>query len=225
MSLKRGIVYTFLTQAPTLLLYFVASTLMTRVLGDEGRGAYALLQNQTALFSMLLGFNLGFGITYFTSKHQGNPAQMVRIAASALSLNLIATPILLALIYWNTGLRQIFLPKEATHWAFLVYVLLTVLLSQLTSFIGSIMLGMKKFRTLNRMSILNAALSAIGFTTLYLLRDRVEPDHVLPLVLVVALSSVLLQTIIWCGGQLCRYGTVGTLRCGSGFGSAFLLHS
>lgn len=198
MSLKRGIVYTFLTQAPTLLLYFVASTLMTRVLGDQGRGAYALLQNQTALFSMLLGFNLGFGITYFTSNDQGNPARMVRIAASAISLNLIVTPILLALIYWNSGLRQIFLPKEATHWAFLVYVLLTVLLGQLTSFIGSIMLGMKKFRTLNRMSIFSGAISATGFTTLYLLRHQVGAENVLPLVLAVALGTVLVQTIIWC---------------------------
>ncbi|MBK8580924.1 MAG: oligosaccharide flippase family protein [Flavobacteriales bacterium] len=73
MSLNRGIFYTFLTQAPNLLLFFVASTLMTRVLGDEGRGAYALLQNQTVLFSMLLGFNLGFGITYFTSRTKAIP--------------------------------------------------------------------------------------------------------------------------------------------------------
>jgi O-antigen/teichoic acid export membrane protein len=197
-SLNRGIFYTFLTQAPNLLLFFVASTLMTRVLGDEGRGAYALLQNQTVLFSMLLGFNLGFGITYFTSKDQGDPARMVRITASAISLNLIVTPVLLAVIYWNPGLRQIFLPKEATHWAFLVYVLFTVLLSQLTSFIGSIMLGMKKFRLLNRMSVFNAALSATGFTILYLFRNRVDTEHVLPLVLVVALSCIMVQSMIWC---------------------------
>ncbi|MCB0758187.1 MAG: polysaccharide biosynthesis C-terminal domain-containing protein [Flavobacteriales bacterium] len=198
MSLKRSIFYTFLTQAPNLFLFFIASTLMTRVLGDEGRGAYALLQNQTALLSMLLGFNLGFGITYFTSKDHGDPRRMVRIAASAICLNLVVVPILLAMIYWNTGLRQLFLPKEAAHWAFLLYVLFTVILGQITSFIGNIMLGMKKFRMLNRMSIFNAALSATGFTILYLLRNRIEPTHVLPLVLAVALSCVLLQSILWC---------------------------
>ena len=54
MSLKRGILYTFLAQAPALLLYFVSSTLITRMLGDAGRGEYAVIQNHAALLTMLL---------------------------------------------------------------------------------------------------------------------------------------------------------------------------
>ncbi|MBK9421153.1 MAG: oligosaccharide flippase family protein [Flavobacteriales bacterium] len=162
-SLKRGIFYTFLTQAPTLLLYFVASTLMTRVLGDVGRGAYALLQNQTVLLAMLLGLNVSFGITYYTAKEQGDPRIMVRIAASAFLLSILATPVFLALIYWNGSLRDIFLPKQAMHWAYLAYILLTVVLSQTCGLVSSILLGRKQFKTLNRMSIINAVLSAVGF--------------------------------------------------------------
>ncbi len=198
MSLKRGIFYTFLTQAPTLLLYFVASTLMTRILGDQGRGAYALLQNQVALVALLLWFNTGFGITYFTSKAGADPSKVVRIATGVLTVNLLATPLLLALIFWNNGLRKIFLPEEAYHWGYMLYVTFSVLLGQLTSAIAAIMLGMKKFRTLNRMSILNALLSAVGFSLLYLLQDRMHHVHVLPMVLGVTFACILVQTVLWC---------------------------
>lgn len=197
-SLKRGIFYTFLTQAPTLLLYFLASTLMTRILGDQGRGAYALLQNQVVLMAMLLWFNTGFGITYFTSKAGADPSKVVRIAAGVLIVNMIATPFLLAVIFWNNGLRKIFLPEEAFHWGYMLYVGLSVLLGQLAAAVGAVMLGMKKFRTLNRMSILNALLSAVGFSLLYLLRDRIHQEHVLSLVLGVTLACIIIQTMLWC---------------------------
>jgi O-antigen/teichoic acid export membrane protein len=196
-SLKRGIFYTFLSQAPTLLLYFVASTLMTRALGDEGRGAYALLQNQTVLLAMLLGLNVGFGLTYYTAKEQGDPRLMVRIAASAFLLSVLATPALLVLIYWNEGLREVFLPKQAMHWAYLAYILLAVVLSQSSALVSSILLGRKQFKTLNRMSIINAALSAVGFSTLYLLRDHVAPDRILIMVLAVSLGCMMVQTGLW----------------------------
>ncbi|HRD53232.1 MAG TPA: efflux RND transporter permease subunit, partial [Flavobacteriales bacterium] len=68
MSLKRGLIYTFLAQAPTLLLFFVTSTLMTRMLGDEGRGEYALITNQVALLTLLLSLNINYGISYFGSR-------------------------------------------------------------------------------------------------------------------------------------------------------------
>ncbi len=198
MSLKRGIFYTFLTQAPTLLLYFVSSTLMTRTLGEEGRGAYALLQNQVALVAMLLWLNTNFGIIYYTAKAGTDPSQMVRVASTVLLLNLLATPLLLLLIFWNQDLRQIFLPTEASHWGYMIFVLLAVLTAQLNSAIGSIMLGMKKFRIVNGLGIFNASLSAVGYTILYLLRDRVAPDHVLAMVLGVSLVSILIYTTTSC---------------------------
>lgn len=198
MSLKRGIFYTFLTQAPTLLLYFVASTLMTRILGDQGRGAYALLQNQVALLAMLLGFNTGFGITYFTSKAGADPSKVVGIAASMLIVNIIGAPLLLALIFWNNDLRGIFMPEEAFHWGYVTYVGVSVLLSQLITAIGAIMLGMKKFRILNRMTILSALLSAVGFGLLYLFRERMQEVHVLPAVIGITFTCALALTVSWC---------------------------
>ena len=90
MSLKRSIFFTSLTQVPTLLLYFAASMLMTRLLGDQGRGEYALVTNQAALFALLLSLNIGYGISYFAAK-SGNARDVVG-TAMALSLIHISEP-------------------------------------------------------------------------------------------------------------------------------------
>ncbi|HRQ83860.1 MAG TPA: oligosaccharide flippase family protein [Flavobacteriales bacterium] len=197
MSLKRGIFYTFLTQVPTLLLFFVANTLMTRTLGDEGRGGFALFQNLVALITMMLGFSLNFGITYFTSKDQGDPTRMVRVCTSLLLVNLISVPLLFLFIFSHPGLHSILLPASSTHWGYLVYLTVLVLLCQINNFINSIMLGLKRFKVINKMSIFTAALSATGYTLLYLLQDRLEPHTVLPVVLGLHLSYILANTLVW----------------------------
>lgn len=197
MSLKRGIFYTLLTQVPTLVLYFVASTLMTRILGDEGRGAFALLQNQVTLVAMVLGFGLPMGTTYFTAKDQGDPTRMVRVCTSLLLVNMLVVPLFFLLVFTLPGLRKVFLPEQAVHWGYWLYLLLNVLLSQASSFIGSVMLGLKKFKIINRMSIFTAAGGAVGFTSLYLFRDALSPQAVLPAVLSVTLGYVVLTAAAW----------------------------
>lgn len=197
MSLKRGIFYTFLTQVPTLLLFFVASTLMTRSLGDEGRGAFALFQNLVALVTMVLGFSLNFGTTYFTAKDHGDPTRMVRVCTSLLMVNLIAVPLLFLVIFSSSGLQRVFLPASTTHWAYLLYLVVLVLLTQVNNFINSILLGLKKFQIINRMSIFTAAISATGYTSLYFLRDRLDQAWLLPVVLALHLSYILVNTIFW----------------------------
>ncbi|MCO5274550.1 MAG: oligosaccharide flippase family protein [Flavobacteriales bacterium] len=197
MSLKRGIFYTFLTQVPTLLLFFVASTLMTRSLGDEGRGEFALFQNLVALVTMVLGFSLNFGTTYFTAKDQGDPTRMVRVCTSLLMVNLIAVPLLFLVVFSNSRLQRVFLPANTMHWAYLLYLVVLVLLTQVNNFINSILLGLKKFQIINRMSIFTAAISAIGYTSLYFLQDRLDQTWLLPVVLSLHLSYILINTIFW----------------------------
>jgi O-antigen/teichoic acid export membrane protein len=197
LSLNRGIFYTFLTQVPTLLLYFISSTLITRLLGEDGRGAYALLQNQTVLVAMLLSFNLGLGITWFTAKDNGDPARMVRVCASLFVLNLLAVPILFLLLFRTEGLRALFMPQQANHWGYWLWLVLTVLLSQFNSFIGSLLLALKRFRALNRMALLHAGLSALGFSLLYWFRDRLVDGDALPAVLAVSLVFLVLLSCTW----------------------------
>lgn len=197
MSFKRSIFYTFLTQAPTLLLYFVSSTLITRLLGDVGRGEYALLTNQVALLAMLVSFNVGFGITFFTSKAGGPTKSIVGTATTMLLLDIVIVPVMLLAISGSDRLTELLMPRERTHWLFWGYVYLSIILSLVNSAVSAFLLGLKRFKILNWMGILNAGLSAAAFLILYIVRDGMEASSVLPIVLAVSAAAMSLQTVIW----------------------------
>lgn len=198
MSLKRGIISTFFVQAPTLMMYFVSSMCMTRILGNEGRGAYALLQNQVSLLAMLFGLSLSLGITYFTTRNNGDPSQVVRVAATGFIFNLVGVGAALLFIFHSSGASAVFLPAEGRHWGYLLYLLLCILAGQVNGWISAILLSLKKFRTLNQLGFLASALNAVGFSILYFARAHIGPGHGLPMVLAISLGAILLMTTVWC---------------------------
>ena len=197
--MRRSILQTFITQAPTLLLYFLASTVMTRMLGDTGRGEYALLTNQAALLSTLLSLNIGIGITYFTAKTTGDARTSIGAAASMLLLDIVLVPFLLWGISRSSVITGLVMPPDRLHWAYWGFVYLLIILSLLNGSVAAIILGLKRFKILNAMALLNAVLSAVGFLALYLVRERIAPEHIFPAVLVIAIATIVLLSLTWCG--------------------------
>lgn len=197
LSFKRSILFTFITQAPTLLLYFVSSTLLTRLLGDVGRGEYALLTNQVALLAMLASFNIGFGVTYFTSKAGHAAKDIIGTASTLLCISLATVPLILWAFSTTPRLTELFMPTGRTQFMYWAYVYVSIVLSLLNTTIAAILLGLKRFKVLNWMGILNAALSAGGFLVLFLWRDRLDQTDVLPTVLIVTAIAMGLHTLTW----------------------------
>ncbi len=171
---------------------------MTRMLGDVGRGEYALLTNDSALLAMLLSLNLAFGVGYFTAKNPGDIRSLVGVAASLVLLNGILVPFLLFCASGIGTLSELFMPNGRTHWAYYGFLYLTVISSLVNGAMAAVLLGLKKFKVLNGMSILNASSNMIGFSALYLFREHLEPEDVLPMVLMVAAATMALQSIVWC---------------------------
>ncbi|MBK9149127.1 MAG: polysaccharide biosynthesis C-terminal domain-containing protein [Flavobacteriales bacterium] len=188
MSLKKSIFYTTLTQVPTLLLYFAASMLMTRLLGDEGRGEYALITNQSALFSMLLSLNIGYGISYFAAK-EGQSRNVVGTAATLLLINLLLAPLLLAGVRAVPAANELLMPQRAGHWLYWAFIYASIMLSLINTACLSMLLSRKRFRELNLASIAGAGVSAAGFAVLFILRDRIDPERMLAAVLIVTIAS------------------------------------
>lgn len=194
--MRRGLFYTLLTQAPTLLLYFVASTLMTRILGDVGRGEYALITNFGALLAMLMGMNIVGGVTYFVARTGEGMADTIGVAATLLLLNIVVSPAILGLVFLSSPLTSLFMPDERLHWTYWAFVYLSVVQSLVNNSVSGVLLGMKRFAALNTMSILNAALSAVGMLAIFLLPR--DPHEALPLVLGVTVTTGTLVTLTWC---------------------------
>ncbi len=194
--MRRGLFYTLLTQAPTLLLYFVASTLMTRMLGEVGRGEYALITNFSALLAMMMGLNIGGGIIYFVAKAGKDLTNEIGAATTLLLLNIVLTPALLTLVFLSGPLTALFMPDERLHWAYWGFVYLSVILSLVNNSIAGVLLGTKRFAALNTMSVLNAGLSAVGMLIIFLLPH--DTQEALPRVLAVTAGTSTLVTLMWC---------------------------
>ena len=182
---------------PTLLLYFAASMLMTRLLGDQGRGEYALVTNQAALFALLLSLNIGYGISYFAAK-SGNARDVVGTAMALLLANLVLAPVLLAVVRAVPAASDVLMPMRADHWLYWGFVYLSIMLSLLNTACLSMLLSQKRFRELNISSIIGATASALGFAVLFIVRDRIHPDHMLAAVLIVTIVGQAVITGLSC---------------------------
>jgi O-antigen/teichoic acid export membrane protein len=197
LSIQRSIVFTVLAQVPTLLLYFLSSVLMTNVLGDEGRGYFALLQNITVFITLIFAFNLNLGLMYRVARSGGDQRVPVGMAVSVFAVNVLAVPMVLGVLAWDPRLRDIFFPGPLASPWFVGYVLVSVLLNQTITFVAAMVQGLKLFVILNRMSILAAAISCTGFGVVWLFRERIAPEHLLPCALAITLVGVAVQALCW----------------------------
>lgn len=198
MSIQRSILTTFMAQAPTLVLYFMSSMFMTNVLGDDGRGAFALLQNIVVFTTLGLGFNFTLGLMYHTARSGGDNRVPVGMAASVFILNALVVPALLIAIASVDGLRDVFFPGDMAHPAYYGYVLVAVLLNQLVTFIGAIAQGLKLFAVLNRMSILLAALTCAGSGSVWAFRHQLPEGSALPWIVGITLAGMSVHAALWC---------------------------
>jgi len=197
MSLRRGIYHTFLVQAPNLLLFFAASTLMTRMLGDTGRGEYTLFISQVALLAMLFGLNIGAGLTFYTARTGPEAETAAGTATTLFALNTVLIPLVLLFASLSPGLTGLIMPPHRTHWLYWGFIYFNVMMGLVNAYASALLLGMKKFGVLNGMGLFNAALSATGFLALFLFHDRIRPERVLPAVLLIVSGIALTQSILW----------------------------
>jgi O-antigen/teichoic acid export membrane protein len=194
---KRGILYTFLAQAPTLLLYFISSTLITRLLSDTGRGEYALLTSQVALLAMLTGLGLGHGITFYSAKGKQEMQRTIGGACTMFLITCTLLPVVLWLLAGSRTASDLLMPSGRESFFFWFFVYGSVVFALFDSSVSAVLLGLKKFKVLNGMGILNAALSALAFSLFYAFHDPTSQADTLVPVLVVMLSLRVIPSTCW----------------------------
>ena len=197
MSLKRGLFYTLLAQLPMLVLFFAGSTFMTRLLAEEGRGIYALFQNQIVLFSLLLGLNLNLGITFFIPRTDFPRKDVLGVALSLV----VACGVVFPFLIWGAVTLDrdhgLVFPEGYTGLMYCGYLYLSVMLGLLGTVLTSVFLGLKRFKALNQVNILTSALSAGFFGAIYWYTDALGAMNI-PLVFISTLAMQLITVLIWC---------------------------
>src|SRR4051794_10157939 len=99
----RTYVYTsYLVQAINVLVNFVYSIVIVRLLGAAGFGEYSIFNNSLAFSILLLGFNLPSVLVFFITNQRVNPGKLL---FSSLLFNCVTSLLLIPFLYNADNLR------------------------------------------------------------------------------------------------------------------------
>jgi O-antigen/teichoic acid export membrane protein len=168
MNFRKELLKNVLFKGINVLLSFVITVLMVRLLGAEGNGFYSLFIANTAIIALVISFSLNSGITYYTAKKEFPVVTLlntlVLILFAQLILILVAEKIFFSIfgfsIFADTNLSGL------TFWG-CIYLEAIFLSGYLTA----IFTGNKWFDTLNILTTITNIIFIIVFSYL-LLKNR-----------------------------------------------------
>ncbi len=89
MNFKKELIKNVLFKAVNVLLSFVVTVLIVRLLGVEGNGIYSLFTANAAIIVLIASFSFNSGITYFSAKNEFSPAAILNSAFIILLLQVV----------------------------------------------------------------------------------------------------------------------------------------
>ncbi len=162
MSLNKSIFYTFLTQIPTQALGIVSGIFITRLLGPEGKGIYALFLADVNLFVLFFGLSINSAIVYFVNSEKINTHKVSGISFIIFLLGTIGS--ILAIIFMQKfGLSQSLLGIDESYKPLFVLVIVNIAVTLLNSIFGGFLQAFKAFRPINQLAFFNSGLNILFF--------------------------------------------------------------
>ena len=162
-SITKNSTITFLSQILIFALGFVASIILARVLGPDGKGIYALIVLIPALMLKLGSLGIEAANVYFTGSKQ---YEIKDIVSNSLSSSILLSSILILLFFgvFHFDILQNYLASNQINPFYLLLVVLTVPFSLLSGFLISIFLGAEKITIYNRVNIFKSTFQLILIT-------------------------------------------------------------
>lgn len=198
MSVNKNIFYSFLTQIPALILGIVSGVFITRILGAEGKGVYAVFQSDCELFTLVFSFSITGGMVYFISLNKIAINKLLGLGIFILLAGalLSAAILIISKLYFNT---PIIFPRSYNSWFYVVYVFAAFCFTIFNSFLSAIFQGKSLFKFVNRITLINSILNLTLFALAFLYHYYVTPvgfKSVLGLTLLVfAINALLWLTL------------------------------
>lgn len=195
-NLTRSSIFTFLTQIPTQLFGIIAGIFITRILGPEGRGIYALFYADAALFSTLLGFSISTAIIQFKASERLNEGKLIGISIF-FSLITICLSLVLLVIWIYSPLSHLFLPQEYITLPYLLLFFVFLTLTQVNTVYSSYFQGARRFDIVNRVLLINSILNVSACGALFFFKELYGSSITLQHILLTAVIVLLLNTLQW----------------------------
>jgi O-antigen/teichoic acid export membrane protein len=190
-SLENNGFYTVLVQIPTQILGVTAGIFITRMLGPEGRGEYALFMANVGLIYTILGFSISNPIIHFKASGRLSDSRLVSVTIVYTILTLILS-LLIVYVLMERG----YLPKASDKYfyGYYMYFMIFVCLQHFNNILSSMFRGAKSFALVNRVLLLNGLIQAAAFAFVFFIqnfRDNVEIQSILKIIAVVSTINVI----------------------------------
>lgn len=208
MSIKKGVFYSFLTQFPTAILGVISGILITRILGPEGKGVLTIFQSDVILLSLLLSFNINLGLVYFISTKKVSISEMLGIAICLGGISFVIGALFLSGSQLSEQLTKIIYPKGFSSFWYIAFILLSIIFSLMNGIFSSIFQGIKNFRVINQVTLINAGLNVLCFGMYYLVAERsLHTTENVNAILVLTFTLAFVNGMVWLGYYLKLVGT------------------
>lgn len=195
-NITKTTLLTILAQLPAHVFGIVAGIFITRILGPEDKGLFTIFNTNINLFITLFGFTVSNSIIYFVSSKKIAEESIKSIAMFIITLTLLFTLITLA-VWLNTKFSYLFMPDYSINIILILLFLSTILITQINLIFTAYFQGIKHFKIVNQILMLNGFYSLIVFAIAYLL-NRFEVYSVdLIDVILLSILVLLMNTAHW----------------------------
>lgn len=195
-SVSKSAIYTLLTQIPSQIFGVIAGVFITRMLGPEGRGIYALFFADITLLSVVFGFSLGTSITFYVSNQRISKEKIMGLTILFSIITILLSLLVLA-VWLNLPYSDLLLPNENLTVPFIAIFCLFVIINQVDLVYASFFQGEQKFGIVNRVLLVNSGLSLTFYGVLFWLYSLELIDVDIHTVLYVALAIISLNVLHW----------------------------
>ncbi len=177
--IAKRILQTGTVQVLSLFLGVVAGIFITRLLGPEGRGVYAIFKANVDFLLLFVGFGMGSVITYYVSNRKIPVSKILGLSVLGAITGTIIVGLILILLP-ATGLQEIALPKNFDSVWFKAYLVLSFAVGIGGVIFTGFLNGRNHFNQTNLVALVNALvlLIAVVFVFTYASGGRVFDDTV-----------------------------------------------
>ena len=195
-SISKSALLTILTQIPSQLFGIIAGIFITRILGPEGKGAYALFFADVNLFIAVLGFSITTAIIQFTASKRVQQDKLLAISI-LFSLTTIFMSIGILLVLLSLPIAEHFFPSGGISWEFITWFILFLTATQINTVYSAFFQGARRFDIVNRVLLINSVMNITIFGVAFALYQAEIVSINLLHILLISLVVITLNTLQW----------------------------
>ena len=191
-GLTGNILRTFSIQVPSIIISIVSGIFLTRLLGAEGKGVYAVFYANIEIMVMVFILGCDMGVIYFGSNKNISDGKLQGIAIYTL---IIFIPLVSIAVLF---LKMDFLfPDYYDGQFFKLFLIGTFILMLVNTLFGAFLRTVKAFKAVNRIALINSIFNVSTYAVLFYLNSQGMITITIKFIFATSLIILLLNTLMW----------------------------